>query len=122
VRMMQQSLRSAPSMKKRVKSVYMHRNLGTIKERKKEKAQESEPTSELVIMRILRMRFDFFFAKSFASFLHPLRPGTSEFISQQLQIRAAMQAEKDQQAKAAEERRGKRQQQQQLPPVPPLPK
>ena len=120
--MMQQSLRSAPSMKKRVKSVYMHRNLGTIKERKKEKAQESEPTSELVIMRILRMRFDFFFAKSFASFLHPLRPGTSEFISQQLQIRAAMQAEKDQQAKAAEERRGKRQQQQQLPPVPPLPK
>ena len=120
--MMQQSLRSAPSMKKRVKSVYMHRNLGTIKERKKEKAQESEPTSELVIMRILRMRFDFA-RPIYRPCSRTLRPGTSEFISQQLQIRAAMQAEKDQQAKAAEERRGKRQQQQQqLPPVPPLPK
>lgn len=57
VRMMQQSLRTAPSTKKRAKSVYSQRNLGTIKERKKEKQQETEVTSELTIMRILRMRY-----------------------------------------------------------------
>ena len=57
VRMMQQSLRSAPSMKKRAKSVYAQRNLGTIKERKKEKQQEADVTSEQTIMRILRMRY-----------------------------------------------------------------
>ena len=57
VRMMQQSLRSAPSTKKRAKSVYSQRNLGTIKERKKEKQQETEVTSEQTIMRILRMRY-----------------------------------------------------------------
>lgn len=55
--MMQQSLRSAPSTKKRAKSVYSQRNLGTIKERKKEKQQETEVTSEQTIMRILRMRY-----------------------------------------------------------------
>ena len=54
--MMQQSLRAAPSMKKRAKSVYNQRNLGTIKERKKEKKQEAESASEQIIMRILRMR------------------------------------------------------------------
>ena len=57
VRMMQQSLRIAPPMKKRVKSVYSQRNLRTIKERKKEKQQEMEVTSEQTIMRILRMRY-----------------------------------------------------------------
>ena len=57
VRMMQQSLRTAPSTKKRAKSVYSQRNLGTIKERKKEKQQETEVTSEQTIMRILRMRY-----------------------------------------------------------------
>lgn len=56
VRMMQQSLRSAPTMKKRAKSVYAQRNLGTIKERKKEKKQEKEVTNGETIMRILRMR------------------------------------------------------------------
>ena len=55
--MMQQSLRSAPTMKKRAKSVYAQRNLGTIKERKKEKQEEKEVTSEETIMRILRMRY-----------------------------------------------------------------
>ena len=35
--MMQHSLRAAPSIKKRAKSVYQQRNLGTIKNRKKEK-------------------------------------------------------------------------------------
>ena len=59
VRMMQQNLRSAPSIKKRAKSVYSQRNLGTIKERKKEKSREQETSSEQTIMRILRMRFVF---------------------------------------------------------------
>lgn len=109
VRMMQQSLRSAPSMKKRAKSVYAQRNLGTIKERKKEKQQEADVTSEQTIMRILRMR-----------------PRTSEFIAQQLQIVTAMQAEQEARAKELEERKLKRpsasrQGNQQLPPVPPLP-
>ena len=55
--MMQQRLRSAPTVKKRAKSVYAQRNLGTIKERKKEKREEKEVTSEETIMRILRMRY-----------------------------------------------------------------
>jgi hypothetical protein len=55
VRAMQQSLREAVPVKKRVKSVYNQRNLGTIKERKKEK-QEKEVSSGEAIMRILRMR------------------------------------------------------------------
>ena len=56
VRMMQNSLRSAPTMKKRAKSVYNQRNLGTIKERKKEKLQERDVTNGEMIMKILRMR------------------------------------------------------------------
>ncbi|CAA7262191.1 unnamed protein product [Cyclocybe aegerita] len=106
VRMMQQSLQSAPSIKKRTKSVYQQRNLGTIKERKKEKRQETESTSEQTIMRILRMR-----------------PRTQEFIAQQLQIMQAMQAEQEKRAKEAEERKMKRQQhaREQIPSVPPLP-
>lgn len=56
VRMMQNSLRSAPTLKKRAKSVYNQRNLGTIKERKKEKQQEKETTNGEMIMKILRMR------------------------------------------------------------------
>lgn len=59
VRMMQQSLGSAPSVKKHAKSVYSQRNLGTIKERKKEKRQEKEITNGETIMRILRMRYPF---------------------------------------------------------------
>lgn len=57
VRAMQQSLREAVPVKKRVKSVYNQRNLGTIKERKKEK-QEKEVSSGETIMRILRMRYE----------------------------------------------------------------
>ncbi|KAH9477087.1 hypothetical protein JR316_0011003 [Psilocybe cubensis] len=105
VRMMQQSLRSAPSIKKRAKSVYSQRNLGTIKERKKEKKQETETASEQIIMRILRMR-----------------PRTQEFIAQQLQIMQTMQAEQEQRAKEAEARKAKRQHnREQIPAVPPLP-
>ena len=53
---MQQTLRSAPTIKKRAKSVYNQRNLGTIKERKKEKNKESDTSSDQTILRILRMR------------------------------------------------------------------
>lgn len=57
VRMMQQSLRASPSVKKRAKSVYAQRNLGTIKNRKKEKQQEKEVSNGETILRILRMRY-----------------------------------------------------------------
>jgi hypothetical protein len=105
VRMMQQTLRSAPSVKKRAKSVYSQRNLGTIKERKKVKLQEKEITNGETIIRILRMR-----------------SGTSEFIAQQLQIMAELQAEQELQAKASERRKVQRPRPgQSVPPVPPLP-
>ena len=111
VRMMQQTFRDAPSIKKRAKSVYTQRNLGTIKERRKEKRQETETrsTSEMTIMRILRMR-----------------PRTQEFIAQQLHITATMQAEQEKSAREAEERKAKRfasrqQMKEQIPPLPSLP-
>lgn len=56
VRMMQQTLRASPSVKKRAKSVYSQRNLGTIKDRKREKQQEKEVSNGETILRILRMR------------------------------------------------------------------
>ncbi|KAJ3727280.1 hypothetical protein DFJ43DRAFT_1156909 [Lentinula guzmanii] len=113
VRMMQQSLRSsAGTIMKRAKSVYQQRNLGTIKERKKEKRQEKEVTNGQTIMQILRMR-----------------PGTLEFIAQQLQILTQLQQDQEKRAKQAEVRKlsrpnnsVKRQDQDaDLPPVPPLP-
>jgi hypothetical protein len=104
VRMMQVTLRSAPTMKKRAKSVYSQRNLGTIKERKKEKREEKEVGGGEIIMRILRMR-----------------PGTSEFIGHQLQIMTAMQAEQEKRAQDAEKRKLQRPRRDQQPPVPPLP-
>ncbi len=54
--MMQQTLRASPSVKKRAKSVYSQRNLGTIKDRKREKQQEKEVSNGETILRILRMR------------------------------------------------------------------
>lgn len=80
VRAMQQSLRETVPVKKRVKSVYNQRNLGTIKERKKEKNQEKETSSGEIILRILRMRyvsprlaqlptFNCFLTRHFRSFL-----------------------------------------------------
>ncbi len=56
VRMMQQNLSSAPTVKRRAKTVYSQRNLGTIKDRKREKREQKEVTSGETIMRILRMR------------------------------------------------------------------
>ncbi|KAI0944587.1 hypothetical protein AcW1_002259 [Taiwanofungus camphoratus] len=119
VRMMQQSLRASPSVKKRAKSVYQQRNLGTIRNRKKEKQQEKEGSNGETILRILRMR-----------------PGTSDFIAQQLQAMTSMQAEREAHAQEAARRRLARpraggmapspssslsQSLSAIPPVPPLP-
>ncbi|KAK7024966.1 hypothetical protein R3P38DRAFT_3316586 [Favolaschia claudopus] len=68
VRMMQQTLRSAPTSKKR-------RNLGSIKQRKREKKEEKEV------------------------------PETSDFIAQQLELLSTIQAEQDQRAKELEQRK-----------------
>lgn len=57
VRMMQQNLRAAPTIKQRAKSVKAQRNLGTIKDRKREKRKETESSNGEIIMRILRMRY-----------------------------------------------------------------
>ena len=59
VKMMQQSLGADSTfVKKRAKSVYSQRNLGTIRERKKERKQEKEVAGgEEIILRILRMRY-----------------------------------------------------------------
>ena len=59
VRAIQQRLRTAPSIKKRAKSVYSQRNLGTIKNRKREKKEEKEVGGGETIMRILRMWYVF---------------------------------------------------------------
>jgi hypothetical protein len=67
VRMMQQSMRASPSIKKRAKSVYNQRNLGTIKERKKEKKEQKEVSNGETIVRILRMRYMFLFNCKFQS-------------------------------------------------------
>ncbi|KIY65186.1 hypothetical protein CYLTODRAFT_357221 [Cylindrobasidium torrendii FP15055 ss-10] len=110
VRMMQQSLSSTPTMKKRAKSVYQQRNLGTIRSRKKEKREEKEVGNGEIVLQILRMR-----------------PNTQEFIAQQMLITSQMRAEQEQRAKELEERKGLRRPTQvkknkeELPPVPPLP-
>ena len=58
VGMMQQTLRASPSIKKRAKIVYSQRNLGTIKDRKREKKEEKEVSGGETILRILRrMRY-----------------------------------------------------------------
>lgn len=56
VRLLQHTLRAEPTMKKRAKTVYSQRNLGTIKERKRVKKQETQQGNSEMILRILRMR------------------------------------------------------------------
>ena len=126
VRMMQQQLQKAPTMKKRAKTVYSQRNLGTIKDRKREKKQQTEVTSGEMIMRILRMRFESYFLYPSETHYFILRPGTSDFIAQQMQIMARMQAEQEKRASSRESKqlgrpRQQQQQQPELPPVPELP-
>jgi len=102
VKMMQQSLgANSTFVKKRAKSVYSQRNLGTIRERKKERKQEKEVAGgEEIILRILRMR-----------------PGTSDFISQQIRIMTKMQQEQEKRAQELEQRKLKRP----SAAIPPLP-
>ncbi|KZO97576.1 hypothetical protein CALVIDRAFT_479858 [Calocera viscosa TUFC12733] len=78
VRMMNQRLRIAPSLRKRGKSVYQQKNLGTIKKRKREKREEKkqEPSNGEIILRILRMR-----------------PNTRDFIAQQMQFISQVQGD-----------------------------
>jgi len=110
VRMMQQTLRASPSIKKRAKSVYSQRNLGTIKDRKREKKEEKEVNGGETIMRILRMRYVCFRVcyLSVRALKAPFRPNTSDFIAQQLQILATMQAEQEQQQRQQQMRRAQR--------------
>lgn len=58
VRMMQQSLKAAPTLRKKAKSVYHQRNLGTIRQKKREKKEAKDVSNGDVIMRILRMRYE----------------------------------------------------------------
>lgn len=112
VKMMQQSLgANSTFVKKRAKSVYSQRNLGTIRERKKERKQEKEVAgSEEIILRILRMRcVRFLSARVCMVFLHGLgRSGTSDFIAQQIQIMSKMQQEQEKRAKELDQRKLKR--------------
>ena len=57
VRVMTQGLGGTQTMQKRAKSVYDHKNLGTIKNRKKEKQEKMQNTNDQIILRILRMRW-----------------------------------------------------------------
>src|SRR5437879_13468877 len=85
VRMMQQTLRSSPSIKKRAKSVYSQRNLGTIKDRKREKKEEKEISGGETILRILRMRYvlstRITASRRMPTLTLPSRPNTSDFIA-----------------------------------------
>ena len=61
VRLMQNMLRTTSTIKKRAKSVYQSKNLGTIKNRKQQKQQTTkEDSNGEIILRILRMRCLFF--------------------------------------------------------------
>ena len=140
--MMQQSLRASPAVKKRAKSVYQQRNLGTIKKRKKEKQEEKEVNNGETILRILRMRCVSIFLPTRISMGRPViwkddtdrtgrcscshRPNTSDFIAQQREAMINLQAQRDAQAKAKEKRGGKphrprQQPHDEIPPIPEVP-
>ncbi|KIO19006.1 hypothetical protein M407DRAFT_224240 [Tulasnella calospora MUT 4182] len=105
VRLMQQTLRAAPTVKKRAKTVYSQRNLGTIRDRKKEKKQEAPGSSGDMILRVLRMS----------------RPNTADFLAQQ--FNAYIQAQGDQRRKAMDKKTGPRNRgsKPDVPLMPPLP-
>ncbi|KAG2363618.1 hypothetical protein BDR07DRAFT_1375660 [Suillus spraguei] len=102
--LMEECVREAVPVKKRVKSVYNQRNLGTIKERKKVKKEEKEVSNGETIMRILRMR-----------------PNTQEFIAQQLEMMATVQAEREHAQADKPQRRSQRPREAEIPEVPSLP-
>jgi hypothetical protein len=104
VRMMQQQLRAAPTLRKKAKSVYSQRSLGTIKDRKREKKEEKDVSSGEVIMRILRMRYNVLLGDEGRQLTLSHRPGTQDFIAQQLQIMQQMQAEQERRAQQKAQR------------------
>lgn len=128
-------LRSTSTIKKRAKSVYHSKNLGTIKNRKKEKQQTTkEDSSGEIILRILRMRYLFCVSRlkiASARLIQFYRNGTSDFIVQQLRTLSKLQAEQEAREKAKEQRKLNRQRQDgqgggtpsvsSIPPVPPVP-
>ncbi|KAG8760622.1 hypothetical protein FRC14_002468 [Serendipita sp. 396] len=101
VRMMQTQLRAAPTIKKRAKSVYSQRSLGTIKDRKKEKRRNKQGDNAAEpILKILRMM-----------------PGTTDFLQQQLKIMSQIQAEQQNRNLHRQHARGDGD----VPAIPPLP-
>ena len=97
VRLMQNMLRSTLTIKKRAKSVYQSKNLGTIKNRKKEKQQTVKEDSDgEIILRILRMRWlSWTCGLKFViiGLIRSDRNGTSYFIVQRLRTLSELQAE-----------------------------
>ncbi|KAG9089787.1 hypothetical protein FS749_001057 [Ceratobasidium sp. UAMH 11750] len=77
VKVMQENLRSSSSTVRRAKSVYSQNSLGTIKQRKREKKKAGKNQNSDIILRILRMR-----------------PGTADFIRQQISIAATMESQR----------------------------
>ncbi|PLW18368.1 hypothetical protein PCASD_00781 [Puccinia coronata f. sp. avenae] len=119
VRAMQQQLRKETSNNQSVsrnKSVYQQRNLGTIRKRKADKKKmDQETISSELIMRILR-----------------LRPGTSDFLQQQISTMVSVNAQQKTQATNKQTRRssnkpnsvtatGLSRRKEAHPPHPPLP-
>ncbi|KAA1097225.1 hypothetical protein PGT21_028734 [Puccinia graminis f. sp. tritici] len=94
VRAMQQQLRKETTTNQSVsrnKSVYQQRNLGTIRKRKADKKKlDHETISSELIMRILR-----------------LRPGTSDFLQQQISTMVSVNAQQKSQASSASQRAAK---------------
>ncbi|KAG9125216.1 hypothetical protein FRC07_008537 [Ceratobasidium sp. 392] len=77
VKVMQENLRSSSSTVRRAKSVYSQNSLGTIRQRKSAKKKDSKNQNSDIILRILRMR-----------------PGTADFIRQQISITATMDSQR----------------------------
>jgi len=125
VRLMQNMLRSTSTIKKRAKSVYHSKNLGTIKNRKKEKQQTNkEDSNGEIILRILRMRYLFRLEFLPVGLIRSGRSGTSDFIVQQMRTLSKLQAEQEAREKAKEQRKLNRPRQDGqggIPPVPSIP-
>lgn len=93
VRLMQQTLRTVPTVKKRAKTVYSQRNLGTIRDRKREKKQEASGGSGDMILRILRMRCGVAIMNDGHALSPWHRPNSAEFLAQQFDAYTQVQGE-----------------------------
>jgi hypothetical protein len=126
--MMQQRLRAAPTTKKRAKTVYAQKNLGTIKDKKRQRRQEKEKeetNGSEVIMRILRMRYvPISELRSRVPHNVTERPGTTDFLAQQMQIMSLqMQSEQEKRVRSTRRQLNRPQQERphsnaELPPMP----